>query len=153
MALHQSEEAKGNIPVPYPSCAGVVVAHQFNFTVPTSIAEGDIIELGCIPPTCRLVDALFVSDDLDSDASPAVVWDIGIMSGAWRANDGSSTSGDELFDGITTSQAGGAVRMSEKEGLRDAATAAARAVGAKLVTDADVAVEGVISLTLFYVAD
>lgn len=152
MALHQSNAAKGVTPIPYPSISGPVTGFRVAFTVPDDIVEGDIIEMCAIPPGCRVVDAIFDSDDLDS-GTPAIVWDIGIMSGAFGDNDADRTCGDEFFDGITTSQGGGAVRSTLAKAFRTTTAATARGVGAKLVTDAATAVEGVIGLTLFYVAE
>lgn len=148
MAVHNSKYATGEIPLPYPKCAGEVVAYRFSYTVPTTIAEGDIIELAVLPAFCRPVDAIFDSADLDS-GSPAIVWDIGVMSGA-VGDGGSRTCGDELFDGITTSQAGGVVRPTLQKAFQISPTSDHRSIGAKLVTDAATAAAGEIGLTLYY---
>lgn len=155
MALHQSKYAKGTLPIAAAGCAGVVVAQTFEFLVPTTIAEGDIIELAPLLAGCRLVDWHLQSEDLDSDGSPAIVWDIGLMSGEWGVNDDTRTCADELFDGTTLSQAGGFARAASQDAIDGMAITPveyARSIGAKLVTDADVAVEGTIRLTLFQVA-
>lgn len=151
MTIHQSDYANGSKSGPYPGFAGAVCAVRATFTVPTTIVEGDIVELVGLPPGCVPVDAIFDSDDLDS-GTPAIVWDIGIMSGEFGDTDPTRSCGDELFDGITTSQAGGLVRPTLADAQRIAASGAARGIGAKLVTDAATAVAGTIGLTLFYVA-
>lgn len=154
MTIHQSDYANGSKSSPYPSEAGVVCALRATFSVPTDIAAEDIVELACLPPGCVPVDAIFDSDDLDTNATPTMVWDVGIMSGDWGDADSASarTCGDEFFDGSTTSQAGGVARTTEKDGLRVAASGSARSVGAKLVTVGATPAAGTIGLTLFYVS-
>jgi hypothetical protein len=151
MTIHQSDYAKGAKSQPYPLGAGVVVACRMTFTVPTDIAENDIIEFGSLPSGCVPVDVIADSDDLDS-GTPAIVWDFGLMSGEPGDTESARTCGDEFFDGTTISQGGGVARTTEKDALRIAASGSERSVGAKLVTDAATAVEGVLGLTLFYMA-
>ena len=148
MAVINTKYAKREIPLPYPKQAGEVVAYRFTYTVPTSITEGDIIELAVLPAFCRVVDAIFDSADLDTNVSPEIVWDIGVMSGA-VGDTGTRTCGDELFDGITTSQAGGVVRPTLQKAFQIATSSDHRSIGAKLVTDAATAAAGEIGLTLY----
>lgn len=152
MTIRQSDYANGSKSSPYPSEAGAVCALRATFSVPTDIAAGDIVELACLPPGCVPVDAIFDSDDLDTNGAPTIVWDVGIMSGDWGDDDSVRTCGDEFFDGITTSQAGGVARTTEKDGFRVAASGSARSVGAKLVTVGATPAAGTIGLTLFYVS-
>lgn len=152
MTIHQSEWAKGRFNVPYPSCAGETVTVRGYFTVPANIVELDIIELLCLPNGCRPVDVIIDSDDLDT-GSPAIVWDVGIMSGTWGDDDPARTCGNELFASVNVSQAGGVARPTKKEAYRIARSGADRSIGLKLVTDAATAAAGEIGLTLSYVAD
>jgi hypothetical protein len=92
------------------------------------------------------------SDDLDTGTA-AIVWDVGIMSGEFGANDGARTCGDEFLDGVTVSQAGGVVRPTLAKAFRTSSAQNTRGIGAKLVTDADDAAAGEIGLTVFYTAD
>lgn len=147
MAVHQSEAAKGQTPVAYPAYAGHVVAQRYAFTVPANIVEGDIVEMACIPPGCRVIDVVMDSDDLDT-GTPAIIWDVGIMSGDWGVKDNARTCGDEFLDGVTVSQAGGVVRPTLAKAFRTSAAATARSIGAKLVTDAATAAAGTIGLTV-----
>ncbi|EHK57639.1 hypothetical protein [Allomesorhizobium alhagi] len=151
MTIHQSNEAQGIAPVPYPAFAGHVVTHRFAFAVPADIVEGDTVELAILPANCRVVDMIFDSDDLDT-GTPAIVWDIGIMSGEVGSTDTGRTTDDEFFDGSTLSQAGGVARPTIVTAFRTTATGQARSIGAKLVTDAATAAAGTIGLTVSYVA-
>ena len=151
MALIQSDAAKGIIPITYPGAAGVVVAQRYTIEVPTSVVDGDIIELGCIPPGCRVVDMILDSDDLDT-GTPAIVLDVGVMSGSWGDNDAARTCGDEFLDGVTVAQAGGVVRPTLAKAFRVDAAATARSIGVKIVTDAATAAAGTIGLTVLVTA-
>lgn len=152
MTIHQSDFAALRKAMPYPSEAGVVVGVRGYFTVPTTIAANDIIELLGLPPGCSIVDAVFDSDDLDSGGSPAIVWDLGLMSGTFGSKALSRTCGNELFASVNTSQAGGVARPTKKEAYRVGPSSVARGIGAKLVTVAATPAAGVVGLTLSYTA-
>jgi hypothetical protein len=151
MTIHQSEAAKGRKPIPNPLQAGEVVSFRETFTVPADIVEGDIIELVPLPNGCVLVDAILDVDDLDT-GTPAIVLDVGVMSGNWGDTAQDRTNGDELFDGITTAQAGGVARPTLATAFRIAATTNDRSIGVTIVTDAATAAAGVIGLRVFYTA-
>lgn len=151
MTITQSDWAKGRNNVPYPSNAGAVCAVRCSITVPTTMSANDIIELACLPGGHTLVDAILDSDDLDT-GTPAIVWDVGLMSGAWQDDAQDRTCGNELFAASAVSQAGGAVRPTKKEAFRITAAGADRSIGLKLTTVAATAAAGVIGLTLFYAA-
>lgn len=152
MAIIQSDFAKGIKDVPYPANAGQVCAARFFMTAPASLALNDILELAVIPPGCRVIDAVLDVDDLDS-GTPAIVLDVGIMSGEVGSTDVGRTCGDEFFDGITTAQAGGVARPTLAKALRTTKSNVQRSVGAKVMTAAGTPQAGVIGLTLFYAAE
>lgn len=149
MTIHQSDWAKGIKSTPYPHNAGQVCVLRATFSVPANIAEGDIIEMLVLPNGCVPFDAILDSDDLDT-GTPAIVWDAGIMSGTVGDADSVRTCGDELFDGVTVSQAGGLVRPTLAKAQRITASGVDRSIGLKLVTDAATAAAGTVGLTVFY---
>ena len=150
--LHRSDHAKGIEPTPYPDCAGQLVAVRTTFSFPAAIAAGDIVEMAVLPPNCRIVDAILDSDDLDSDGTPAITLDVGVMSGEAGKDDSARTCGAELFDDSTVAQAGGLARPTLKTAVRIAPTNEQRGIGIKVATVADVGVVGTVGLTLFYTA-
>lgn len=150
MSNIQNDAAKGIIAAAYGSLAGHVVAQRFTYTVPTDIAAGDIVEMAPIFAGQRVVDVVLDSDDLDSDGTPAITWDVGIMSGDW-GDAGVRTCGAEFFSGSTVSQAGGVARPTLASAFRTAPTSNHRSIGMKLATAADVAVAGTVGLTVFTV--
>lgn len=80
-------------------------------TVTNAFAVGNIIEALVLPADHTIVDARIDCDKLDaatSGPSPALAFDVGIMSGVVGLKDTSRTVGAQLFSGATTAQAGGA---------------------------------------------
>ena len=153
MTILHSKYVAGAFRVPAAQWAGDVVAIRYEVSVPTDVADGDIIEVGILPAYHRIWDMTLDVDDIDS--STAIVLDVGIMSGEVGADfdaDGTTprTCGDELLDGATTGQAGGMVRPTLGSAFRIAPTDQDRSIGVKVVTDAGAAEAGVIGLTVFY---
>lgn len=109
----------------------------------------DIIDMAVLPANHRLIDAILDSTDLDTDGTPAITLDVGIMSGN-PGEGGARTCGAELFSGATVAQAGGMVRMSLRTGLIIAPSAVDRSVGVKIATAPDAAAAGQIGLTLLH---
>jgi hypothetical protein len=151
MAVWNSKYATRELPVPYPRESGGVVAVRFSYAVTASIAGtvNDIIELAILPANCRVVDLLLATDDLDTGGSPAIVLDVGIMSGA-VGDTGTRTVGAEFFSGATTAQAGGVVRPTLKTAFRVAPTSDHRSIGVKIATAAATGAAGELGLTLYY---
>lgn len=151
MTVRQNDASMGSLALPYPSMAGQVVAHRFTYTVPTSIVEGDIIDMAPIPIGCRVVDMILDSQDLDT-GTPAILLDVGVMSGAFGET-GARTCGAEFFSGSTVAQAGGVARPTLRSAFTVAASASVeRSIGVKIATDAATAQAGEIGLTVFYAA-
>lgn len=153
MTIHLSDWAKGTKSGPYPANAGVVVALRatFAFTSTQNVAN-DIMEMLELPPGCVPVDAILDTDDLDTDGAPALVLDVGLMSGTFGDNESVRTCADELFDGITTGQAGGLVRPTLAKAQRISPSNVSRGIGIKVMTVAATPASGTIGLTVFYVA-
>lgn len=150
MALHQSDTAKGRIPIAYPSLAGQAVTQRFSFAVTTAIAgaAGDIIEIGAIPAGCRVTEIVLDADDLDTNGTPTITLDVGIMSGEFGQNDDDRTCGAEFFSGSTVAQAGGVARPTLKTAYRDTASTSVRSIGVKIAAAAATAAAGTIGVTV-----
>lgn len=149
MTIHQSDWAKGVKSGPYPSIAGEVVAVRATF--PFAAAQNvvnDIIEMLELPAGCTVLDAILDTDDLDTGT--AIVLDVGIMSGAFGDAKSARTCADEIFDGITTGQAGGVVRPTLTKAFRIAPAGVSRGIGVKVMTAAGTVAPGTIGLTVFY---
>lgn len=150
MTLFHSEYARGSERVPAPQWAGDVVAIRFEATVPATAGAGDIIELGVVPASARVLDAVLDVDALDTHENKTIALDVGIMSGDVGSDDGDRTCGAELFDGVTTAQAGGVVRPTTVNAFRTSASGADRSIGVKIATAAATGAAGTVGLTVFF---
>jgi hypothetical protein len=133
-AFLQSRTAVGARQVVSPDSAGDVVFQRFYVDIAAALALNDIIEIGILPAETTIVDAYLDTDDLDTNGTPTIKLDVGLMSGTPGVVDGARTVGNELFAADTTAQAGGVTRMSKQAGFRIATTAADRSIGVKVNT-------------------
>lgn len=142
MALIQTNEARGIVTTPGPLTSGVTVATESEFTVPAGLAAGDVVEMLRLPAYCTVVDAILVTDDVDSNATPTLSLDVGFVSGEVGKKDNSRTCGNELFAADLTARSGGSARMSKASGFRIAKAEAERAIGMRVATGAATLVPG-----------
>lgn len=152
MAIYQSDAAKGLQTPPNAQLAGVEGVMRYSMTVPTTIAAGDILELACIPPGMRVTEIIQDADDLDSNGTPTLAYDIGIMSGKFGDTTPSRTCGAEFYAGSTLGRTGGVDRPTLASAYRVGGGAAARSIGVKINTAAATPVSGTIGLTVRTVA-
>jgi hypothetical protein len=137
MTIYQSLWATGQRNTPYGDCAGDEVCELFTFSLTaTALAVGDIIELGILPATHSVSDAILVCDDLDSNGAPTIAFDVGLMSGDVGDNVSARTCGNELFAASTIGQAGGVARTTLASAFEIAGTDGDRSVGVKITTAA-----------------
>ena len=135
-------EAGGTGNVAYPDCAGDIVQNKYTIDLASSplkgvtLAVGDIIDLGLIPYTMTVTDVTLVSDDLDTNASPTLAFDVGVMSGTPGDTVSARTCGQEFFAASNVAQAGGVARMSKATGFRVDPVGYDRSVGLKITTAA-----------------
>lgn len=137
MAQYQSGWATRQRNTPNAGCAGVVVAQMFEYALTgTALAQNDIIELAVLPAGNTVVDAILVSDALDTGGSPALEFDVGIMSGEVGDKDSVRTCGNELFAASDAGQAAAPVRASALSAFTIAPVDADRSIGVKITTAA-----------------
>lgn len=151
MALFQTNEAKGIVITPGPLRTGEVCCISADFTVPAGLALNDIVEMLPLPALCTVVDATLISDDLDSNGTPLISLDVGILSGEAGKNDAARTCGNEFFAADTVGRAGGSSRMSKAAGFRIAKTDQPRGIGIKVAAAAATLVAGAKVTLLLYV--
>lgn len=152
MANIQSDYAKGIKSTMYPPGKGYVSSHRYYYDVPAAgHSAGDIVELAPIPPDCTITDIIIDSDDLDSNGTPTIAFDVGVMSGQW-GEEGTRTCGAEFFSGDNVGQAGGVSRPSLASAYKVAGQATPRSIGVKWATAAATAAAGQIGLTVFVAA-
>lgn len=151
VVLKQSDVAKGIIGMPYPSEAGDVCAKRATIALTVAPVADDIFEMLMIPAGCRPIDIILDSDDLDT-GTPAIAFDVGIMSGTPGKADITRTVGSEFMAASTVGYAGTVARPTLKTAFRVAKSDTERAIGLKCTTAAATFAAGTIGLTLIYAA-
>lgn len=103
---------------PMPAATGhLVVAYPFSFALTAALALNDTIHVADLPEDMVPVDAVLVSDDLDTNGAPAIALDFGV------------TDSTECFlNNSTVAQAGGVARADQKAGFRLAPSSSKRQV-------------------------
>ena len=144
----------GNGSVAYPDCAGDVIQNRYEADLASTplkgvtLAIGDIIDFGLIPANSTVTDLLIDADDLDSGGSPALAYDVGVLTGTPGATTG-RTCGTEFFAATTAGQAAGVTRMSKGTGFRVAPVGYDRSIGIKITAAAATqATTGILALAL-----
>lgn len=145
MATVTSDKVDAGIPAREPHSG--VCSVKASFTVPTTgdgSAANDVIQMVKVPDGATVLEVIFTSEDLDTNATPTIVFDVG---------DGGDA--DRYIDGTTIGQTGGVIRLGS--GVA-AATADALfhtytaddTIDVTVTAAAATAAEGVITLTVLY---
>jgi hypothetical protein len=114
MALFQSPQVIANKAIPASRDGVGTVAITAEFVVPAGLALNDIIELGGLPAAHIPVDLVVSFPDADSNGTPLIAFDAGLITG--RFGDpvlGSRTIGSEFFAADTTARTGGLARANK----------------------------------------
>lgn len=145
MALFQSKQVIAQKAIPAALSGVDLVPITAEFTVPAGLALNDIIEMGGIPAGHIPVDLIVHAPDMDSNGTPLITLDAGILTG--RFGDpvlGSRACGNEFFAASQVGRVGGVARADKSLagiapsntergwGLKVAAAAATLAVGGKI---------------------
>jgi hypothetical protein len=114
----QSRQILAGYPVVNPRGADDEVVQISDYLIPTGgVAAGDIVEMGAIPEGCVPTNMRAVSEDLDSNGTPTVTLDIGILSGTYGDATSVRTMGNEFLAASTVGQAGGIADGNKAAGL------------------------------------
>lgn len=116
-----------------------VVVEQKSYTIAAALVVNDTIAMCTLPANHKIVDCILASDDLDTDGSPAIVLDVGVVGG----------DTDAIIDGSTIAQGGGFDRMNSSAGIRLAVSTTDTSIGVLVqVAPATGATSGQIDLIL-----
>lgn len=123
-------------------CAGDVIQNVYEIDwsqAPfkgVTLALNDLVDLGPLPANHTVTDVILDSDDMDSGGSPALAFDVGIMSGTVGDTVNARTIGNEFFAASNIAQAGGIARMTKSAGMRVAPVGYDRSIGLKITAAA-----------------
>lgn len=151
----------GRKPVPTPAETDIT-AVRFSLSLATAdLALNTIGNIGILPAGYVPVGIILDSDDLDSNVSPTITWDIGVSNAA--VSNGVQGTGVTAISTATAdggaawtaaasniSQAGGQVQLYSKPISRVTPTAYDRYVVLKATAGAATAAAGEVGLTLLY---
>jgi len=151
MSLKQTDYAKGIKQMPNASGAEVL-AVRCEFPLVAALVVNDIIELGPLPAGHVPVDFIADSDDIDTNGTPTIILQAGILNAGKTDIDTAASGGAGWIGNSTIGQAGGIARATDKAITRMVSDRAAdRPFGIKVSTGpATSAVAGVVAGTLLY---
>jgi hypothetical protein len=145
--LRQSRQVAARLPASNATSANEAVTQVTDYVVEAGLALNDVIEMGCLPGYCLPVDVKVFAEDADSNGTPTITLDAGIITGTYGKVDNTRTCGNEFFAASNVAQAGGLAPIAKKdarahlggqrgEGLRPEGrcrAAATLTVGARIV--------------------
>lgn len=135
MALRKSVQATARVPAPS-ALSGSGLIHAYGEYTTATATAADVVEMIPFPAHTKLVHFLAYIEDMDSDGTPAVTLDVGVLSGQYLAalNDAGSarTCGTELGSDVTTGQAGGSILGTAAQMLAIAPSLLDRSLGLKI---------------------
>lgn len=148
MANLQSLQVTNRQVIPTADQATDIVPIVATFVVPSTLASGDIIEMGALMNGYVPIDIIVAFPDMDTGAG--ITFDAGLLSGNWL-DTGARTIGSEFFAAATTAQVGGIARMTKAAGAQIAPTTNDRSWGIKMASAVGTALTsgGTITATLF----
>ena len=136
MALYQSKQVKAGVCAASADEANDLMVSTGEFVVPATLAVNDVSEFGAYPADAIALDLIVATQDLDSNATPTLVLDAGILSGDYAKADSSRTCGAEFIAASTVGQAGGVAHAAVAAGLLSAPSLSDRGFGLKVTTAA-----------------
>ncbi|ARV77113.1 hypothetical protein SKUL_14 [Pseudomonas phage Skulduggery] len=148
MAIKQSEWALGNNQAKRPQTAGAVHAQRFRYNVvgaKGAIAAGDILEIGELPPYCKIVDAKLYTNGTFTGLTA----DVGLLTGEYGdALDAARTVDKLLFDAADLTVLS---RLTKTDGLKLEDAQVSRGIGLKFSAAIPAAAAKYIVLELDYI--
>jgi hypothetical protein len=141
MAIRQSLQIAQKLPSI--SSPGYQIAPLVgDYVTQTGLVATDIIDMVILPAGYVPVSYKLATEDCDSNGTPTITLDVGVMSGTPGSLDGARTCGNEALAANIVAQAGGVVVENKAAGLMIAPSDADRSIGVRLATGAATLVVG-----------
>ncbi len=138
-----SKFATSQLATVYGDCAGDVVVNEFFIDLTAGqVVNGNFFDLGILPAYHTVVDMVLIPDDLDSNGTPTITLDVGLLSGTPGDTTSNRTIGAEFFSGDTGARTGALARMSLASGFKVLPTEADRSIGVKIAAAVATAAAG-----------
>lgn len=150
MTTRASKYATGQLATINGDCAGDKVSADYFYDIPAAqLIAGDIIDLGTLPANHTISDAVLICDDIDTNATPLVSLDVGIMSGVPGDITSARTCGAELFSADTSARTAAISRMTLATGFKITPVQYDRSIGVKILAAPATAAAGRIRVRVF----
>lgn len=150
MTIRASKFAQGQLAFITADGAGDTIVNDYFYDLPTAQnITGDIIDIGTLPAYHTVSDMILVPDDLDTNGSPAMTLDVGIMSGTPGDTVTARTCGAEFFSAATGAQTATVLRPTLATAFKVLPTEADRSIGVKIALQAATAAAGRIRVRVF----
>lgn len=133
--LRQSTQVANNTP-PISADGYEPIALVGDYVVEAGLVINDVVEMVTLPAGYVPYHANLAVEDTDSNGSPTITLDMGLISGAAGAKDNTRTCSNEAFAASTVAQAGGVAAPSKKDFFLIAPTTADRGFGVKVAAAA-----------------
>jgi len=142
-----SKFSNNQLPTIYGDCAGDKIVNEFFIDLTADqVANGNFFDVGILPAFHTVVDMVLIPDDLDSNGTPTVALDVGLVSGTPGDADSNRTIGAEFFSADIGARTGALSRMSLASGFRVQPVGYDRSIGVKVSAAAATAAAGRVRL-------
>jgi hypothetical protein len=131
-ALIRGPAVLGQQAVAYPQSAGDVIYNRFTVNVPAGTVVGNCLEIGVIPPNCRVLDMVLENSALGAGVTCGVGWIAPATIPPGSTDLANRTCGTEFFPAATAIAAAGAARMAQASGFQVAPDPRERGIGVTL---------------------
>ena len=147
MATIASKFATNQLSTISADCAGVEIVNDYFIDVTAAqLVLNNIFDMGVLPANHTISAARIITDDLDSNGTPLVALDVGILSGTPGDIIGARTMGAEIFAADVSARTGATASASLASAFLIRATSLDRSIGVKVQAAPATAVAGRIRL-------
>jgi hypothetical protein len=132
MATIASKFITNQLPTISGDCAGDEIVNDYFIDLTASqMVLGNIIDIGVLPANHTIGSARLICDDLDTNGTPLVALDVGILSGTPGDIVSTRTMGAEIFSADTSARTGVAAAATLASAFLIRSTGLDRSIGVK----------------------
>lgn len=150
MTIRASQFASGVLSTISSRAAGDTIVQDYFYDITAAqLVLNDIVDIGILPAYHTVSDAILIVDDLDTNGTPLLALDVGIMSGTPNDTVTARTCGAEIFAADTGARSGAIARPTLPSAFKILPTEADRSIGVKIQAAPATAAAGRIRLRVF----
>lgn len=138
----QAKNVAARTPLPEPTGGVSPIVVVGEYITGATLPVNSVIEMGGIPADTVPVDVIIVGQDCDSNGTPLISFDAGVLSGLYGKNDDARTIGAEFASGSNILRTGGVLQNAVATGLLLAPSNVDRGFGIKITAAAATLVVG-----------